>query len=214
MDKMGPHILYVVNVDWFFLTHRLPLARAMRDRGAGVTVLAADTGCSEQIRNEGLGFLPIPLHRKSTNPIVEMRSLCFLVRTYRRLRPDLVHHVTIKPVIYGSLAARFCRELPVVNAISDLGFTFTASTRAAMLRPLVNQFYRFVLHDRRGYTLFQNPEDRDRFVRMRLVLGDRAAIIRGSGVDCARFRPLPEPGQEPVDCGYRRHNKEWMLGEK
>jgi glycosyltransferase involved in cell wall biosynthesis len=188
----SPKILIVVNVDWFFSSHRLPVALAARERGARVVIAAADTGRVAAIRECGFEFIPIPFSRKGRNPVAELRALYRLIRTYRQIRPDLVHHVTIKPIIYGSIAARFAGPCAVINAVTGLGFSFSTSRRAAVWRPLVKLLYRLALRLPIGCAVFQNPEDRDYFVRERLVTVERSALIRGSGVDCSRFRPAAE----------------------
>lgn len=193
-----PRILIAVNVDWFFLSHRLPLARAARDRGAEVVIAAADTGRAEGIRKEGFAFLPLPLTRTGTNLFAELRALWFLIKTYRQIKPDLVHHVTIKPVIYGSLAARISGPRTVINAISGLGYTFSEDTRANVLRPVTKALYRLALRPKDSFTVFQNPDDREDFIRMGMVRRERTALIRGSGVDCARFPASEQPEGKPL----------------
>ncbi len=193
-----PRILIVVNVDWFFLSHRLPIARAARDQGAEVTVAAADTGCAQEIRKEGFQYLPLPMSRTGTNPMAELGALRFLAGAYRRIKPDLIHHVTIKPVIYGSLAARITGFRNVVNAVSGLGYALSEDRKASLLRPVTRTLYRLALGSRSGIVVFQNPDDRDDFLRMGLVERGRTVLIRGSGVDCARFTPAPEPAGGPV----------------
>src|SRR5256886_10497945 len=113
-------VIFVINADWFFLSHRLPLAIAARNAGAEVIVVQGDTGKAWAMRDQGLDFVNLPMSRAGTNPLSNARTLGFLVRLYRRLRPDLVHHVTVKPIIYGSLAARVVGGIAVVNAISGL----------------------------------------------------------------------------------------------
>lgn len=194
----GPRILIVVNVDWFFLSHRLPIARAARDLGAEVVIAAADTGRSAEIRREGFCFLPIPLSRSGTNIFAELRALGVLARMYRKIKPDLVHHVTIKPVIYGSLAARITGVKAVVNAITGLGFSFSDDGRTSILRLLAKTLYRLVLGFPRSCAVFQNPDDRDDFVRMSLVPLAQTALIRGSGVDCSRFRMTAQADGPPI----------------
>ena len=108
-------LFFVVNHDVFFLSHRLPLATAARDAGLDVTVEAGDTGRSGAIRDHGLEFVTLPISRGGTNPLADARTLLFLLGLYRRLRPDLVHHVTVKPVIYGSFAARILGGISVVK---------------------------------------------------------------------------------------------------
>jgi glycosyltransferase involved in cell wall biosynthesis len=191
-------MLMVVNNDWFFLSHRLPLARAARDAGIDVTIVAHDNGHSETIRGEGFGFIALPIQRTGIGAVAEARTFLFLLRLYRRLRPDLVHHVTIRPVLYGSLAARLVRSVSVVNAISGLGYVFSEKGRAEHLRRLVETLYRIALRGERCHTIFQNPDDRDEFVRCRLVDVERTLLIRGSGVDCAQFAFSPEQGGSRV----------------
>jgi glycosyltransferase involved in cell wall biosynthesis len=193
-----PRLLFVVNVDWFFLSHRLPLARAARDAGFEVVVAAADSGKAEAIRREGLGFVPAPISRKSINPFREVCTLVFLMRLYRRLRPDLVHHVTLKPVLYGSVMARLVGRIAVVNAISGLGYTYSSNKLAGVLRPLVKALYWPALRSPRSRTIFQNHYHRDEFVRMGLVRLEQAKLIRGSGVNCSRFWAAPEPEGAPI----------------
>ncbi len=188
-----PKILIVVNVDWFFLSHRLPIAEAARARGARVVVAAADTGHSAAIREHGFEFVHVPFSRKGRNPGTELLAPYRLIRVYRQIRPDLLHHVTIKPIIYGSLAARCAKPCAVINAVTGLGFSFSAGRRAAVWRPLVKILYRLALHSPASCTVFQNPEDREYFVRARTVEEECSTLIRGSGVDCDQFRPTPEP---------------------
>jgi glycosyltransferase involved in cell wall biosynthesis len=183
------HLLFIVNVDWFFYSHRLALARAARDRGARVTVAAADTGTSARIRAEGFSFIPLPISRKGTSPVGELAVFRAIVNLYRSLRPDLVHQVTIKPVIYGSLAARIVSHKAVVNAVSGLGYAFSPGIRTAPIRPVVRAMYRLALNADNAVTIFQNPDDRELFLRLHLLPPDRSVIIRGSGVDCKEFQP-------------------------
>ncbi len=169
------------------------LARAVRDAGAEVTVVARDTGKAHKIRAEGLPFIALPLSRMGIRPWEEAATLRFLVKLYRSLRPDLVHHVSIKPVVYGSLAARAVGEMLVVNTITGLGYAFSSNRWARALQPIVRGLYRLALARPRSRTLFQNQDDYRAFVEGGLVAREMAAVIRGSGVDCSVFRPTPEP---------------------
>src|SRR5204863_3816330 len=153
-------------------------AKAARNAGAEVIVVAGDTGKSSEIRDHGLEFISLPISRSSASPLTNLRTLMFLIALYRRLRPDLVHHVTIKPIIYGSLAARLVGGMAVVNAISGLAYTFSSDTlHARALRPLVTVLYRLALGDRSSRTIFQNPDDRDDCVRMQIVVPEQAVLI-------------------------------------
>jgi len=192
-------VIFVINSDWFFLSHRLPLAIAARNAGADVTVVAGNTGKAAAIRDQGLEFISLPISRSGTNPFTDAGTLIFLFSLYRRLRPDLVHHVTVKPVIYGSLAARAVGGIAVVNAISGLAYTFSSDRlHARILRRLVTMLYRFALGDKHSRTIFQNPDDRDDLIRLRVVRPDQTVLIRGSGVNCSVFKPTSEPDGIPV----------------
>lgn len=191
-------LLYVVNWDWFFLSHRLPLALAARERGDRVLVATVDTGRSGEIESHGFVFVPIPLAPHGLNPFAEAASIVRLAALYRELRPDLIHHVTIKPVLYGSLAARVVPSAGVVNAISGLGWMYSEAPGATRLRRLINLVYRVALRRENARTVFQNPDDRRCFVAWGLVPEDRTVLIRGSGVDTERFDFREEPEAEPL----------------
>ncbi len=190
-------ILYVVNEGGFFLSHRLPLAQAARDAGYRVAVAVPASPADSAIREAGFELHGVPLDRRSLNPLKALATLVALRRLYRRLRPDLVHHITIKPVILGSLAARLAGVRAVVNAVPGLGYVFVRKGPAGwLLRTAVRAAYRVALRGRNTVVIFQNPDDRDAFVRWGLVRRADTALIRGSGVDTEVFRPGPEPPPE------------------
>lgn len=196
--RRPPRVLIVTTVDWFFLSHRLPIARAARESGYDVWVAAADTGKAESIVGEGLHFVSVPMWRKSVNPFRELLTLLSLIWLYVRVRPDLVHHVALKPIIHGSLAAAMTRRPAILNAITGLGFSFSEGRGASLRRNLVRPLLRAVLHMHRSRSIFQNQEDLSTFVRMGLVPADQTILIRGSGVDCSRFTPSPPPLSSPI----------------
>lgn len=190
-------LLIVVNSDWFFLSHRLPIAKAARERGYDVHIAAIDTGQGKTIEQEGLRFHPLPLTTSGTNPFRELWAIFALFRLYRKIRPDIVHHVTIKPILYGSLVAWLFPGMRVVNAVSGLGYMFTDAARAKVLRPVIRFLYRLALGHPRSAAIFQNREDRERFVAADMLPAERAVLIRGSGVDPEVFAKTPEPDQDP-----------------
>lgn len=183
----GRRILFVVNVDWFFLSHRLPLALGAREAGADVWVAAAHTGRGKEIEDHGLAFVPIPMQRSVGRITEEVRALTSLVKLYRDLKPDLVHHVAVKPIIYGSLVSRLLR-IPTVNAISGFGHLF-GTERGRSTRLLAEAGFRIALRNPASFTIFQNSDDREDFISRSFLLEDQAALIRGSGVDCELFKP-------------------------
>lgn len=193
-------ILLVVNAEWYFWSHRLTLAQALRDTGMEVIVAAAvERDYDHAIRQAGFRFIPIGLKRRSTDVPTELASFSELWRVYRQVQPDLVHHFTIKPVIYGSLAARFANVPYIVNTIPGLGYTFLADTwKRRVVRSAILAAYRVALMSKRLRVIFQNPEDRELFVKHNLIASDRTSVIRGSGVNIDIFHPSPEPNGTPI----------------
>ncbi len=192
-------ILYFVTEDWYFCSHRLAIARAAREAGMEVFVATHVTAHGEQILAEGFHLIPLHLRRQSLSPFTEIRVLVELFRTYRSVKPDLAHHVAMKPVIYGSLIAWIQSVPVVVNALTGLGFVFASTTRkAALLRFFVRWALRLLLHRVNGKALLQNRDDFHALKKLVNLAEDRMALIPGSGVDTSHFSPLAEPGPVPI----------------
>jgi glycosyltransferase involved in cell wall biosynthesis len=187
------HLLFVVNeLRWFF-THRLPLARAALERGWRVSVAAPPSDASVRLP-DGITWHPVPVHRGAGTPLAELRAIRSLITLYRREKPDIVHHVTTKPVLYGAMAARAARVPAVVNAIAGLGYIFMSEEkRAVPLRLLATRLYRAVLRRPNTATILQNEDDLREFTQRRLLASTSVVVIRGAGVDLDEFRPSPEP---------------------
>lgn len=189
-----PKILLFANTDWYLYNFRHSLAARLRAEGWQVVLISPPGEYGPKLEALGFRWIPFDFATGGTNPFVELGVLRRLIALYRTERPDLVHHFTIKCVLYGSLAARLAGGIPVVNAVTGLGHIFTDSGRkATLLRPLVKGLYRFVLGTARSRVIFQNDEDRNFFTAAGLVDAERTRLIRGSGVDCTRFSPLPHP---------------------
>lgn len=192
-------ILYVCNAAWFFESHRLSHAVAARRAGYDVHVAAAPDAAVAAIEAAGMAFHPVPVDRGGGAGMGDLQTLHALMSLYRGLRPDLVHHVTMKPVLLGSWAARFTSIPAVVNAISGLGTLFLAEGRAAdARRRLALALLRRACAGEHVAGIFQNEDDRAVFLRARIFDRDRSVLIPGSGVDLERFRPVPEPAGVPL----------------
>lgn len=189
MSGASRKLLFLVTEDWYFVSHRLPIARAARDAGFDVAVAARFDEHEHLIRREGFQLIPLrTLQRKSRQPLREAATIAELTAIYRREKPDIVHHVAIKPVLYGSIAAKLARVPAVVNAIAGLGFVFiSGENKFSPLKEGVKLLYRAALLGPNTVTIFQNPDDRDQFVGSGLVAHDQTVLIRGSGVDITRF---------------------------
>jgi glycosyltransferase involved in cell wall biosynthesis len=191
----SPRLLFVVNACWFFVSHRLPLALEAIRRGYEVHVAAASDDTVEVLHRHGIHFHRIDFKRRGLGPVGEVRTLLQLTRLYRRLRPALVHHVTIKPVIYGGILARLNRVPAVVHAIPGLGYSFLARGKAGgVLRKFVIRAYRSVFRHPNHAVIFQNPDDYHEFVSRDVVRPQNAVLIPGSGVDLEVFKPVPRVG--------------------
>jgi glycosyltransferase involved in cell wall biosynthesis len=188
-------LLFVVNDLAFLISHRLPVARAALDAGYEVHI-AAPTGNSPGPDLAGAGFHlhHFHMHRHQTNPLSELRSFWKIYRVFRDIQPDIVHLVTIKPVLYGGIAARLARVPSVVSAISGLGYVFAnKSLKSGAISLIVKPLYRFALGHRIQSVIFQNDHDRATIETLGVKLSGKAETIRGSGVDLEVFSPRPEP---------------------
>jgi glycosyltransferase involved in cell wall biosynthesis len=192
-------LLFVVNVDWFFLSHRLPIAQVALREGYEVHVATALTLPISKLHKLGFVVHPLSLERGSAGVLSALALLLRLRDLFREVRPDLVHLVTIKPVLLGGLAARWARVPAMVAAASGLGTVFTARGAGATLRRvLVSLLYRVALGHPNAVVIFQNRDDRRLVMRLAGLRGERTEVIRGSGVDLARYRAEPYPQGEPV----------------
>jgi glycosyltransferase involved in cell wall biosynthesis len=193
-------ILYVFNASWFFISHRLQLACAVRDAGYEVHVAAAPAGNDATVINaEGLVFHPIAMSRSKAGLFAELKSLKDLFDLYRQIAPDLIEHATIKPVLYGGIAARLARIPSVVNWMTGLGHVFIAKGfRSKVLRVFVEIWYRFVLNFRGRRVIFENPDDRNLFLERKIISDKYSKIIRGAGVDTRQFAFTAGPACSPI----------------
>jgi len=198
---MAQKILYLVSEDWFFVSHRLPMARAAKAAGYEVHVAARVVNCADAITREGFTLHPIEWRRGSVNLFRLLAAVLETRRLYRRIRPDLVHHVAMLPVAIGSLAA-LGLPLQVLNAFTGLGFTFASKTaQARLLRGLAGIFLGWLLSRPYSTVLVQNPDDRATIAKFG-VPAQRIETIAGSGVDIDAFVPLAEPANGMVTVAF------------
>jgi glycosyltransferase involved in cell wall biosynthesis len=190
----GRTLLFFVTEDFYFESHRLPLALAARDAGLRVVLVTRCGERSAHLRQLGIEVIPLEIERGSVNLVRDLALLCRLCGIYRQVRPDVVHHVAMKPVIYGSLAARVTGIHRVVNALAGLGFVFSSSApKARLLRPIVRLLLRFVLAAPGSRLILQNRDDQAMFPREGLCPMEQIRLVPGVGVDLQRFIVQPEP---------------------
>jgi glycosyltransferase involved in cell wall biosynthesis len=176
------------NTDWYLYNFRRALAMALRETGYDVLLISPPGPYGDKLRALGLRWEPLPMERRSLNPLREMALLWHLVRLLRRERPMLVHGFTIKCAVYGSLAARLAGVSARVNAVAGMGYVFTSShMKARLLRPVVRGLLRLALGGKDARLILQNADDVELFQQAGLVDPAHIRLIRGSGVDCRQF---------------------------
>ncbi len=192
-------IVLLITEDWYFWTHRRGLAQALVAAGHEVVLATRVAEHGARIEALGVRLAPLRLRRTGRNPLRELAAIAEIWRLYRRESPDVVHHVGIKPMLYGSFAARLAGVPGVINALAGFGYVFTASGPGARaLRACIELALRGAWSGRGTRVIFQNPETRDHFCARGLVTPDRSVLVRGTGVDLEEFSRRPEPAGEPV----------------
>lgn len=197
MKQKKVKILFLVTEDWYFWSHRLPIACAARDAGFEVIVATRVQNYAKRIIQEGFKLIPIGLRRTIRNPLKEIISIMELIKIYITERPDIVHHVGIKPVLYGTFAARATRIPAIVNAFAGMGYVFSSSqTQAKMFKFIISKAFKLILNIRNGSVIIQNPDDLELLVKSKMIKRKYLSLIKGSGVDPNRFLMKPEvPGK-------------------
>jgi glycosyltransferase involved in cell wall biosynthesis len=183
------HICLVCNTAWAIHTYRPGLIRGLLQNGIRVTVIAPYDATADAMTALGADYIDLPLASKSVNPFNDLRTLYALWRIYRKLQPDLIFHYTIKPNIYGSLAAMLAR-VKSIAVTTGLGYVFIRSSRSAKVAKLL---YRLAFRFPRE-VWFLNPDDRETFLKQNLLAHpERAVLLPGEGIDLDQFRLSPLP---------------------
>jgi glycosyltransferase involved in cell wall biosynthesis len=200
-----PKLIFLVTEDWYFWAHRLPQARAARDAGFAVSVATRVGAHGDLIRGEGFTLHALGWRRGSVNPFAALSSVLEIARLYKRERPSIVHHVSQKSILLGSIAARLAKVPRIVNALTGLGFLFVAATpKARVVRSVLLPILRNIASRPRVRFLVENPDDGVMLKRLNVVPDHRIVLIKGSGVDVDYYQPLPEPpGPVVIGCAAR-----------
>lgn len=191
-------LLFLVTEDWYFCSHRLSLARAAKNAGYEVVVVTQVSNHADVISAAGFKLVPVIFPRSIRRPWEDIKSLFSILKIYRRERPDIIHHVALKPVVYGSLIAMFAGRgyYPVIiNALTGLGFVFTSTNRSVgILRILLKFILRFIFGRKNSHLILQNKDDKRMLIDSGIVRSDQVTLIRGSGVDIDAFKPVEISG--------------------
>ena len=182
-------VLLVANADWGLYNFRLPLARALRDQGMDVALVCPEGPYVPRLREAGFRVLVWRMRRRSVGPVSEAGAILHLARLYRLEAPHAVQHYTIKPIVYGSIAARLAGRPAVINTFTGVGFPFLDEGLSPRFRPFLAPLISRLLRGSRMHTVFHNPEDRDALVRQHIVSAGDTSVVLGSGVDTELFSP-------------------------
>lgn len=185
-------IFMVVNEDRFFLSHRKDIALYAQKRGYEITLVAKNTGRRNEVEALGLKMIELPINPTGENIKEELKTFRFLMHLYRQERPDIVHHVGLKNILWGGLAARLTSVHGVVNAVSGLGILFSQEKQSVMQKAILSVI-RFSCHRKNVATIFQNEEDRTLFIEKNIIRKGNVYYTRGSGVDLKEYTYMPEP---------------------
>lgn len=193
---MKKRILLVVNNDWFFLSHRKDVAVAALKEGYDVTIVTCNNGHFDEIYSLGLKAIELKMNPTGMNPIEELKTLWFLIKLYRKEKPDIVHHVGPKINLWGTLAARISGVPAIINAVSGLGVLFDGKSMASKLIP---NLYRWVHKGKKNLqVIFQNDEDKFIYLKNRIVKEEQCRFIMGSGIDLDKYAYSVEPDTDII----------------
>ncbi|WP_221740106.1 glycosyltransferase, partial [Stutzerimonas stutzeri] len=191
-------VMFVVNDADYYVSHRMPIGLRLMEAGAVVHVVAPGP-CPEMLRLHGIAYHEVPISRKGKNPVSELITIYNLYCLFKRVNPDLVHLVTIKPYLYGGVAARLAGIKAVVSAVAGLGILFSQNTlKSRFLRAILYPLYRFAFGHHRQTVIFQNHDDKALLTRFARLPESKTVVIRGAGVDLSAYPFLPEAQGEIV----------------
>jgi glycosyltransferase involved in cell wall biosynthesis len=213
MSSKRPKLLFVVTEDWYFWSHRLPIAKAALEAGYDVAVATRVNEHGKRITEAGFRLIPLQMNRGSYSFLHEVRAISELRDIYRREKPDIIHQVALKPILYGSIAAMGLGNVPIINAFAGLGYLVSSSSiKAKVLRSGIWTALRFLLKRGNSFVLLQNREDQELLIREIGVPTEKTTVIRGSGVDMDQFKPTTEASPERAPTVLLSSRMLWIKG--
>ena len=185
-------LFLIINNDKFFLSHRKPIALAAKEAGYDVTVVASSTGLESQISELGLKYVKLPMNTTGMNPKEEFKTYNFLKKLYKKEKPDIIHQVGLKPILWGTIAARQCGIKNIVNAVSGTGFLFSPAKRNSIVSKGICKVLSLYSSKKNYKYIFQNTDDEKEFFNAGIIKHEQVTFVKGSGVDLNDFKYVPE----------------------
>lgn len=198
-----PKLTFLVAEDYGFLGHRLPMALAAQRAGYNVSVITRvnDDSTRKAIEDAGFTVYPIQWQRRRINPVAAIAEIFQIKKLYQKIQPDLVHHVALKSIIWGTLAAGLSGIRGIVNAPTGMGYIFTSDDRVARtLRFIVSPMLRMAMRHSHAWVIIQNADDWKTLAKDGIIQSGRSVLIRGSGIELERYHAMPEP-EGPITVG-------------
>lgn len=191
MQTSRPKILFFVTEDWFVCSHWLPLIEGAKHAGFDVVVVTRTNRHAENIRQLGVKVIPFGISRRGYNPFLELSAVLRLARIYCKEQPDIVHHVAMKPILYGSLVSHLMRVPHTINWVSGMGWLFASNNRRAkILQIAVRKMLGLLL---RGTSVVVENKDDQAIISGLGIADQHIHLVRGAGVDTSVYVPSPEP---------------------
>lgn len=195
---MQKKLFIVVNQDFFFLSHRLPIGIAAQKAGYDVTIVSEDTGVSYKIREIGLKTINLPINKAGTNMKDEIKTLFFLYKLFRREKPDIVHLVGLKTMLWGSIACRLTGIKAMISAVCGLGILFDEDHAQSFMSRAILKVLRITHNKKRLRVIFQNNDDKCIFQAAKIMNDSQCAFTNGSGINLQNYDYTPEPIEGPI----------------
>lgn len=195
---MKKKLFIVVNQDFFFLSHRLPIGIAAKDAGYDVTIVSEDTGVSNKIREAGLKTIDLPINKAGTNIKDEIKLFIFLYKLFLREKPDIVHLVGLKTMLWGSIACRLSGIKAMVSAVCGLGVLFDEEHANSLMTHSILKALRVTHKKKRLAVIFQNNDDKAIFLNAKIMKEEQCAFTNGSGINLQNYNYTPEPTDELI----------------
>ena len=192
-------VIIVSNTEWYLYNFRRSLIEHLKNQGLDVVLVSPSGPYASKLEALGFRWIPWEVGRKTLAPWKEFGAILQLARIYWREKPDLVHHHTIKPTLYGSLVARFSGIRGIANSITGRGYVFLGDDiKIRLLRQMVKGIYKLAFSPQNSVVIFENTTDQAYFVKNDLISASRTRLIESVGVDPQQFFPRPEPNGVPV----------------
>lgn len=192
-------ILFIVNLDKFFVSHRLPIAISLIELGHEVHIATKFTDQESLLKNLGLQTHDLPIKRASLSLFSNFLTLLKIFKLINLIKPNLIHLITIKPILFGGLCSYYFKKIPIVASVSGLGFVFSDNGKFSKYRKkIITLLYKLALNNKNNVVIFQNKDDRNTLLKLTNLKKKNTRLIFGSGVDLNKYSVKRRESQPPI----------------